>query len=137
MKNAVNYTRKITILFVLIFTIGFSQPAFSSTKTENPVEVKFLKKVKEQPLFQLNINNIEAGEFVIKVKDGFNNVLYKESVSGKKVERKYLLDGDEPFFENLEAMLIFEITNTTTDKTYVYKITRNSKFVEDILVAKR
>jgi hypothetical protein len=34
-------------------------------------------------------------------------------------------------------MLVFEITDTKTDKTFIYNITGDSKFVEDILIAKR
>jgi hypothetical protein len=125
-----------TILFVGFFTMGFSPKAFKNVKNENPIEVKFLSKVRDMPVFQLNINNEETGAFFIKVKDGFGNVLLKETLTGKKVWRKYLLEIEASDFHNADFQLVFEVTHVTTNKTSVYNVTRNTRMVEDISIAK-
>ena len=129
-------TRNMTILFVGFFTMGFTPKAFKNNKTESPIEVKFLNKVKSKPVFQLNINNEETGTFTIKVKDGFDYVLFKETLSGKKVWRNYLLEVEEADFHNADFRLVFEVTNLKTNKTSAYNVTRNTRMVEDISIAK-
>ena len=136
MKQVLINTRNMTILFVGFFTMGFSPKALKNIKKESPIEVKFLNKVKDMPVFQLNVNNEENGAFFIKVKDGFGNVLLRETLNGKKVWRKYLLEIEASDFHNADFQLVFEVTNVTTNTTSVYNVTRNTRMVEDISVAK-
>lgn len=136
--KAIN-TRKIGIVFVTMFVIGIStasaQATFTSVKSYSPVEFKYLSKVNNQPLFQLNMNNNEADEYYVKVKDGTGSILYSEKVKGKKILRKYLLDINEEDLNSSEFKLSFEVIKTSTHEKMVYKVTRDSHVVEDIQVA--
>lgn len=140
MKTAINRTKMITMGLITIFIMGFTQPAISQVPLfneadQNPIELKAIGPLNKQPLFQLNVNNTEAGEFLVKVKDAIGVLLYSETLKGKNIWRKYRLDVSE---EDLDAnfKVSFEITNVKTRETFVYNATRNSRVIEEVVVAK-
>jgi len=134
MKTAIKKTKMITIALLSVFTMGFSQAALSNNGEQNPVELKAVGNINKQPLFELKLNNIESDEFLIKVKDGNGDLLYSETLKGKNLYRRYRLDINEEEFNAFH--LRFEIKRIKTHETFVYNVTRNSRVVEDIIVAK-
>src|SRR5665647_1080225 len=82
MKQAMKTTRMITMGLITLCTMGLSQATFAGVKTDNPVELNFIGKVKNHPVFQLNLNNNETEEYIITIKDESNYVLYSEKVKG-------------------------------------------------------
>ena len=111
---------------MLTFSLA-SAESFANNKSDNPVELKYLGSVDNQPVFLLNLNNNDADEFVITLKDKSGNVLYSEEVKGKEISRKYRLNTDEAASE-----ITFEV-NRKKDKTkIVYAVTRSTHVVEDV-----
>lgn len=135
MKKAIMKTTTVFILFATLFVFGTSQTVIANTVNEI-IEVSFLNKVNNKPLFQMNLNNVEPGAFLIKIKDGFDNTLHSEMLKGRKIGKNYLLDVEEADFNNADFKLVFEITNVKTNQTFVYTVTKSTRYVEDILVAK-
>ncbi|HMJ48343.1 MAG TPA: hypothetical protein VK498_13505 [Ferruginibacter sp.] len=135
MKKAINNTKKIATGLIIIFMMGFLQAAKPADIKENPVELRFIGKYSNGPLFLLNVNNKEAGEFVIRIKDGDGNILYTEKLNGKNISRKYKVAIDAA--ELYEAFNVrFEITSTTTNETFIYNVTNSSHVIDDIMVAR-
>jgi hypothetical protein len=127
-------TKMITMGLVSLFTIGLTQPSWSAGKGENPVELKVISNVDNAPLFQFKANNEVESEYTLKVKDANGVLLYSETLKGKNVLRKYKLDlSDADISDVLNVR--FEVTNIQTKETFVYKISRNSRVVEDVIVA--
>lgn len=125
--------RILAIAFVSVFAIAFASPALANDKTEPAsVELKYLGQLKNQPLFELTFNNAQDNEFIVVIRDEFNTVLYKEIVKSGVTSKKYLLNTEELGDVGLQ----FEITGRTTDKTIVYGVNKNSRFVEDLVVNK-
>src|SRR5579862_887526 len=94
MKQAIKTTRMITMGLFTLCTMGLSTATFAGVKSDNPMEFKFIGKLQDRPVFQLNLNNDEAEEYFIKVKDENHDVLYSEKVKAKNANfsRKYALD---------------------------------------------
>jgi hypothetical protein len=141
MKKAIIKTRTIISVLVTFLILGFSQAAQSAEKTlpgektASTLDFKFVGKLGSGPLFQLNMNNAEADEFVINVKDADGNLLYSEKLKGVNVSRKYQFAIDRE--ELYDAFYIkFEITSVKTNKTFIYNATNKSSVVSDIIVAK-
>ena len=135
MKKAINNTRKIAAGLITIFLIGFTQAAMPADKKENPAELRFIGKYNNGPLFLLKLNNTEAGEFVVCIKDGDGNQLYSERLNGKNITRKYKVAIDsKELYESFNVR--FEVTNTKTKETFVYNVTNSIHVVDDIMVAK-
>jgi len=136
MKQAMKTTRMITMGLITLCTMGLSQATFASVKTDNPVELNFIGKVKDHPVFQLNLNNNETEEYIITIKDESNFVLYSEKVSGVNLTRKYQLAIDDADLSAPGFGVKFEVTSVKSHKTQVYKISTNTTVKENIVVAK-
>jgi len=138
MKQAMKTTRMITMGLFTFCAVGLSQATFGGVRTDDPIEFKFIGKIKNDPVFQLDLNNNEAEEYFIKIKDENDNVLYSAKVKAKDANysRKYRLDIDE---ENLNAdrfAIRVEVTSSKTRITQVYKISSHTTVNDNIIVAK-
>lgn len=134
MKKAIIKTGVITLGINIIFMMGFSQAPALTNKNE-VIEFRLMEKFDNGPLFQLNMNNTEAAEFLIKIKNGEGSVLYSEKVNGKNIFRKYLvvLESEDLY----DAFYVrFEITSKKTNEKFVYNVTNKTLVVSDIIVAK-
>lgn len=140
MKKAIITTRTIITVLITIFILGFTQVTLSAdtpTPVEkiNALELMFVEKNNSGPLFHLKVNNTEAGEFYIKVKDADGHLLYSEKLKGVNISRKYqlALDGEQ-FYETF--YLRFEITSMKRHETSVYNVTNKNRVINEIVVAK-
>ena len=128
----------ITMGLFTLCTMGLSQATFAGLKTDDPIEFKFVGKIKNRPVFQLNLNNNEAEEYFIRIKDENYDVLYSEKVKATDANfsRKYGLDIEEDDLNAPGFAVIVEVTSTKTRKTQVYKISSHRSVTENIIVAK-
>jgi len=132
MKTTNKSPRILTLTLFAFLYLGISQAAFAGTSDSTPVELKFLGNLKNQPVFQLNLNNELAGEFTIVIKDARNEMVFTETVKGKDISRKYQF-----LTEELDASkLIFEITNKKDQTSTVYSINRQTRTVQDLVINK-
>lgn len=132
--KAIIKAKAITAILVITLVMGFAQPASSLDQNAAPVELQFLGKYSNGPLFRLKVNNPEPGEFLIRVKDGDGNLLYSEKLKGNNLTRNYNIDVKEDDLYSFRAQ--FEVTNVKTKETSVYKVSNNNRVVSDIIVAK-
>ena len=138
MKQAMKTTRMITMGLFTLCTMGLSQATFAGAKTDNPIEFKFIGKIKNHPVFQLNLNNNEAEDYFIRIKDENSDLLYYEKVKAKyaNFSRKYGLDIEEGELNAPEFAVTVEVTSAKTHKTRVYKISSHITRTENIIIAK-
>ena len=135
--KAINQTKMITLGLITFFTMGFTTIALAEGgKQKEPIEIRVLNNnVNKQPLFLLNVNNAEVGEYLVKVRDENGEVLYREILKGEKVSRKYQLGFNEEESNTL-FQIRFEITRLKTNETFTYNVTRKNTVIQDIVVAK-
>ena len=136
MKQTIKISKMITMGLFTLCTLTFTTPTFAGDTTGNPVELKFIGKIKDQPVFQLNLNNAEAQDYYINIKDANYNVLYSEKVTGANISRNYQLDIDNSELHSPEFGVRVEVTSAKTHKTQVYKISATTSVSENIVVAK-
>jgi methionine-rich copper-binding protein CopC len=138
MKQAMKTTRMITMGLFTLCAMGLSQATFAGAKTDDPIEFKFIGKVKNHPVFQLNLNNNEAEEYFIKIKDENYNVLYSAKVKATDANysRKYRLDIDQDDLNADGFAIRVEVTSAKTHVTRVYKISSHLTVNDNIIVAK-
>ncbi|MEP6711366.1 MAG: hypothetical protein ABJA37_03065 [Ferruginibacter sp.] len=135
MKQAINKTKMVTMGIFAFYTMGLPQVTFAAKKTNDPVELKLISNIKSQPLFQLSLNNDEADEYFITVKDRDQNVLYSEKLKGINLSRKYQLAIDEDDLLAPEFGINIEVTSAKKHKTEVYKVRSRTDVVKNIEVA--
>ena len=131
MKTLIN-TRIVAIALVAALTVAFTTPVLANTTGENPqnVELKYLGQYKNQPVFELTFKNSEEAEFTVVIRDEQDNIVYKDFIKGGTTSKKYMLNTEELG----DIPVNFEITSRKTDKTVVYKVNKNTRVVEDVVV---
>ena len=129
-------TRMITMGLFTLCTMGLSQATFAGSKTSNPVELTFVGKTQDRAVFQLNLNNDEAEDYLVSITDGNKTVLYSERLRAKDANfsRKYQLNMDE--YDLSTTGITVEVTSVKTHKKQVYKISSQKTVSENITVAK-
>lgn len=131
MKTLIN-TRIVAIALVAALTLAFTTPVLANTTGENPqpVELKYLGQYKNQPVFELSFKNAEDADFTVIIRDDQDNIVYKDFIKSGTSSKKYMLNTEELG----DIPVNFEITSRKTDKTVVYKVNKNTRTVEDVVV---
>jgi hypothetical protein len=133
MKKVSINPRFTALVLAFAFVAAFAVPASANDeKNVIPVELKFLGNFKNQPLFQLSFTNAIETEFTVVVRDEFNTVLYKDNVKGGTFTKKFLFNTDELG----DATLRFEITGSKDHKPAIFEISKNSRYIQDVVVSK-
>lgn len=136
MKTKMNAAKMITIALLALCTIGSSTTALAGKTPNEPIELKYIGKTENQPVFQLNLNNPEPSEYFISIKDEDGKVLYSEKVNGENVKRTYRLDINELDLSSPEFGITVEVTTAKTHKTEVFHVKSTAHLVENFEVAK-
>ena len=133
MKKIFRSNRLIAIAFFTVFTTGTASIAMASNSNYViPVELKFVGTIKSQPLFELSFaGNPDHDEFTIVIRDESGTSLYRENIKGENFSKKFLLNTDEIGDE----ILHFEVISKKSKKRVVYEVSRNSHFVEEMVVS--
>ena len=133
--KTIKTTKMIAMGLFTLCTMGLTNATFAGTKPTDPSELKFVGKVNDRPVFQLNLNNAEADVYYINIKDANFNVLYSEKVKGTNLTRSYQLDIDPSDLDSSDFGLTVEVTSASTHKTEVYKVSTKTSVTKDIIVA--
>ena len=108
--------------FFAVFSGMFSINANAQFK--QPVEIKYLGVVDNNPVFELNLNNSQPDNFSITIRDESGAILFSEKLSGKALTRTYRIDTED---EIPQGGLRFEVRSAKNKKTetYVAGVTKN------------
>ena len=136
MKQTLNATRMITMGLFTLCTMAISHSALATVKAEGPIELKFIGQVEKQPVFQLSLNNDEAEEYFITVRNADYDVIFSEKIKGINLSRKYQLALDEGDLASSEFGVSIQVTSAKTHKTETFKVKATSHFIENYEVAK-
>ena|SRR5664279_1227168 len=122
MKQTIKSSRMITMGFITLCIMGLTNVTFAGVKTDDPVEVKFIGIIKNQPAIQLNLNNSEPGVYFINIKSTNYHILYSEIVKGTNLCRVFTLNLASDEFSTQVNMVRVEVTSEKTHKTEIYNI---------------
>jgi len=136
MKTLMNNTKFAVTILMVFFTMAsvqsFGTGITDSAKDENPVELRYIGKTNNQPVFSLNLHNAEADQFTITLKSTSGDVIYSEKISGAEVERKYRINTDEIDTPGITIEVFSKKNNSKT----VYAVNRQSHVVDDVIINK-
>jgi hypothetical protein len=135
MKSA-NITTIVKIIFftavLALFTFGtvLTANAQEGGNKEN-VEIKYLGAVGNNPIFQVEFDNLDEEELFITLKDAEGNVLYAEKFKEKRFSKKFQVERAD---EDLRVVLT--VANKKGRFSQQYQINRNTRIVQDVFVTK-
>ncbi len=136
MKTKMNATKMIAVALLAICTIGTSAKAVAGTNPNEPIELKYMGKTENQPVFQLNLNNPEASEYLISIKDESGNELYSEKVKGANITRNYRLDIKDVDMSSSTFGITVQVTAAKSHKKEEFHVKSTTHVVENYEVAK-
>lgn len=132
MKKIISNNRLIAIALLTVFSLATAPAAFANGGKEIPVELKYMGNIKNQHIFQLNVNgSAEQDEFTITIRDEYGNQVYRENIKAESFTKKFLFNTDELS----EASLQFEVFSKKTKKSVVYAINSNTRQIEEVVVS--
>ena len=101
------------------------------TTKESPVDIKYLGKINQQPVFQVNVENATEDVIYLTLKDDDGNVMYSEKFRDKKVTRKFQLSSDL-----INSPRVVVSISSKNSKAQSFEISNVSKMIEDVVVTK-
>ena len=124
----------ILAITLIAFTLSFSTVTLANEEGPKKTvsELKYVGKLENQPVFQLDLNNTEEEEFSVTFRDEYGNILFSEKFTGVNITKKFLLNNDELSDAHLNVVVKARKRNTTD----VYIINRNTSYVEETVVNK-
>jgi len=132
MKTSIKNRGIMAIAFVA-FSLLFSTVALAHNGAGDttPVEFKFIGNINNQPIFQLDMENVDNDEYTVTITDLDGTVLYSDKLKGKNISRKFRINTDE-----VDGNLRVEVKAKKSDKAEVYVINSTQRFVQETSVSK-
>jgi len=122
-----------TSLFLasILFCSAVKAGEKNSGKT-NVSELKYVGKIHGQPVFQLNIDNLQQEDLYLSLEDEIGNVLYTEKFNAANYSKKFQFN----LSGNSTTKIKMNLSTKTNRQTQVFEINNVQTFVEDVVVKK-
>jgi len=134
MKNKVISSRILAIALIVTLSLAAAVPALANDEKKTiPVELKFVGNISNQPVFQLSFNGQNDEEYIVIVRDEFNNLLYRDVLKGDKGSRKYMLNKEELG----DTGVSFEIIGGKNQQSVIYEINQRTRMVNDLVINRK
>jgi hypothetical protein len=133
-SDSMNFKMMVIAVIALAMSISTSALAHDGDKGDrkNNTELKFIGNMENQPVFQLNLANVEEDEYTVIFRDEYGNVLYNDKFVGAGLTKKFMLKSEEFSDTALNVTVKSKKGNTTE----VYTINRSHSYVEETQVSK-
>jgi hypothetical protein len=132
MKTEMRNFGKMAIV-ALAFTLAFSTSTMANDgeKNDHKSELKFIGNMENQPVFELNLGNIEEDEYTVIFRDENGNIIYNDKFKGANVTKKFLLKS-----EDSDSVVNVVVKSKNRNTTEIYSINRSHSYVEETVINK-
>ncbi|HET9823786.1 MAG TPA: hypothetical protein VFP87_00555 [Chitinophagaceae bacterium] len=128
MEKIFSNKRIVLIAFFTVFSTTAVLPDADPGDHSVPVELRFVRWVKNQPIFELDFaGNPRNDEFKIVVKDERDEILYTQNIKGENFSKSFLLNTDEIGNESL----MFEIVSKKLNVVRQFRVNRHTFLKEE------
>ena len=119
---------------ILAFFLSTSTASAADEKTAKtaPYQLKYVGKLEDQPVFQLDIENLQKEEVIVRLEDEVGNVLYTEKFSDKNFSKRFQFDISDANGTKIKMSLL----SKTVRQTQVFKISSVQQLIENVVVTK-
>jgi hypothetical protein len=119
------------VLFAALSFTSVAKANESKDSVASKIELKYIGKVENQPLFLLSFNSAEADEYTVRFRDNYGYVFYTGNAKNGSTQR-YVVNIDEM---NGNTVVV-EVKSKKTKKTQTFTIGTRQTFVDETVVAK-
>ena len=132
MKTKIMRYRVMALSLALFLSSTFSFSASATNSNDSAaVQLRFIGNLNKQPVFELNLDNIDQDEYYITISDEEGTLLYFDKIRSKNFSRKFQVNTDE-----IQGDLRVEVKSKKNNKTEVYRINSVTRFVQETFVTK-
>jgi len=100
-----------------------------TTLSETTATVKYVGTDENSYVFNVIYNNDNGEKFLLRIADREGNVLFTQTYTGKKFERRFRLMKDA-----IQGQLNFTIKNLKDNSIQTFRVTTTEQVVEDVVV---
>jgi hypothetical protein len=97
-----------------------------------PYELKYVGKVHEQPIFQLNIENAQNDALYLSLEDEVGNILYTEKFNEKNFSKKFQFD----LSQGTTTKIKMTVSTKSSRQSQVFEINNIQTLVQNVVVTK-
>jgi hypothetical protein len=134
MKTAIRYYAA----FLIALSISFITLANDTTKNgdkkepvADKVELHFIGKIQEHPVYQLTLNGSEQDEYIVSFRETDGTVVYSNVVKGN-FNQRFMLKSEDQADKTLR--LDVRAKNSNESRVYIIRVTQN--VVEENVIVK-
>jgi hypothetical protein len=130
LHRAIAGTMVVCALVVTSFSHTVSAQQLTTVK--NTPEIKYIGTVQNKLVFQVDLQGTPDNAMFVSIKDDEGYVLFTEKIKNNKFSRKFAFDKEE--FEGKKLSFVIYDTSATTAQTF--EVSRNLRFVEDVVITR-
>jgi hypothetical protein len=97
-----------------------------------PVQIKYMGKINSQPVYEVNVDNLQEEDIYLTLRDESGSLLYSDTFKGKKFSQKFQFNVADA--ENMKITL--GLTSKKDKKTQVLQFNNVTKTYEDVVITK-
>jgi hypothetical protein len=106
--------------------------AHANWSDTTPVDFRYIGKINDQPLFQLNIANNDNDEYTIKLFDEEGYIFYYYTTRSKNFSKIFQLEA----YELPKGLLNVEVRSKKNNTVETFRVTTNSRVLQETTVSK-
>ena len=125
----------VALVAVLVLNAGTAKANNEKPKSVEdriPVEVKYVGSLNQQPVLEVSLENTNAEDLSVTLKDMDGNVLYSGNFNDKKISKKFQFDNQGS--DNIQIKLT--VSSKKKSYTEVFQINRSRQVVEEVVISK-
>ena len=115
-------------MLISVNTNAAELPA-DTTLSETTATVKYVGTDENSYVFNVIYNNDNGEKFLLRIADREGNVLFTQTYTGKKFEKRFRLMKDA-----IQGQLNFTIKNLKDNSIQTFRVTTTEQVVEDVVV---
>lgn len=119
-------------ILVLVLIMGGANAAEKHSGKKTPFELKYVGKVQEQPVFQLNVDNAQQEDVYLKIADESGIIIYSDRFNEKSFSKNFQFDINQGNSTRIKMTLV----SKSLKETQLFEINSVAKLVENVVVTK-
>ena len=103
-----------------------------TAQLEAPVVIKYIGKVDAQPVYEVNIDNLQGEDIYLTLRDESGSLLYSDTFKDKKFSKRFLFN----VADASDMKITLGLTSKSEKKSQILQFTNVTKTYEDVVVTK-
>ena len=119
-------------LMVSVLFLSTANAAEKNTGKTTPYELKYIGKLQEHPIFQLDVENADKEDMYVTIEDEVGNLLYTDKFTGKSFSKKFQFE----LTDGIGTKIKMTLSSKNSRQSQVFEINNVQKLVENVVATR-